>query len=105
MIINNIKFGSHLIQSNLNKKFLQKNLININKFKLRNDSSNVNVINASNGKRKSKKFKYFLVFCTIPSISFLAYYQYYLNEQEKRKIRVNISSLYRAARYVNVHMK
>jgi hypothetical protein len=42
--------------------------------------------------------KYLLFTSLVSGGSFMLYYQFYLNEQEKRKIRVDVQSLGRAAR-------
>jgi hypothetical protein len=84
-MLNNIKFGSRLIQSNLNRKRFSTTTKNL--------SSSI---------PKSNKSKLFLAITTLPAASFYLYYQVILNDQEKRKVRVNISSIFRAVRSFKV---
>jgi hypothetical protein len=55
-----------------------------------------------NVKNPSSNRKYRLLFASssISLAGFYFYYQSYLNDQEKRRVRVNIKSLFRAIRFV-----
>jgi hypothetical protein len=57
---------------------------------------------SDNVKKSSSNRKYKLLFAstTLSLAGFYFYYQSYLNDQEKRRVRVNIKSLFRAIRFV-----
>ena len=79
MFTNRLNFGSCLVRSSLKTRTFTKKNVAIEK-------------------KPSKKWKLFLAIASIPPASFYLYYQTALNDQEKRRVRVNIKSLFRAAR-------
>ena len=48
----------------------------------------------------NKKYKLLFAFTSLPLAGYCAYYHSFLNDQEKRRVRVNIKSLFRAFRFV-----
>lgn len=53
---------------------------------------------ASLGQSRSKFSRYLLVGTGVPVVGFLGYYQLVLDSQERRKVKVNVKSVGRAAR-------